>query len=183
MRVFIALDISDDSKNDLIIMQDRLKDLTLQCKWVDLIKHAHLTLRFWSDVDDNQLADIKTAMDVLKSNFSPMSVVVKETSTYSDLKKKQVLWYTMADSIELENIYDFLSAQLEVRGFAYEDQPFVPHITLGRLRARKNLNSYKKFLQKEMKNNRCFSVLFPSLSLYKSTLSQEGPEYELLYRI
>lgn len=181
MRVFIALDISKDSTKNLIEIQDRLKQLSIDCKWVELEKHAHLTLRFWEDLDDHQVADVKTAIDVLKNTFKPLSVTTKEISSYSTLKKKQVLWYEMQDSFELINIHDFLSAQLEIRGFDHDEDEFLPHVTLGRLKARKNLNDYKKYLKKDKSAD--MNIEFISLSMYKSTLTNEGPEYELLHRI
>lgn len=181
MRVFIALDISEESKNELLLIQKQVKESNLHCKWVDLDQHAHLTLRFWPELDQMQIADVKNAMDVLKEGFNPVDVLTDDISSYAQLKRNQVLWFEMAESFALENIYDLLSAQLEIRGFDHEEKEFLPHITLGRLKSRKGLNDYKKFISKKQIN--ALNVRFESLSLYKSTLTEAGPEYELLHRI
>lgn len=181
MRVFIALDIAEGSKKELISIQSQFKETSLHCKWVDLQKHAHLTLRFWADINDNQLGDIKSSIDVLKESFKPVDVLTSDISSYSQLKKNQVLWFSIEESFALENIYDLLSAQLEIRAFEHEEREFLPHITLGRLKSRKGLNDYKAFAKKTKVMP--LQIKFESLSLYKSTLTDSGPVYELLHRI
>lgn len=181
MRVFIAFDIAEESTAELIEVQNELKSIDISCKWVELSKHAHLTLRFWPNIEDTQLAELKKAMDAIKEIFNPTTIVTDKLSTHAQVKRNQVLWFEMPDAFVLDNIYELLEAQLEQRGFEPETRDFLAHVTLGRLKARKNLNLYKKY--RDSKRVNPVSIEFKSISLYKSTLTAEGPVYELLHRI
>lgn len=181
MRVFIAFDIAENSIKELIAVQNELKELDISCKWVELYKHAHLTLRFWPDLNESQVGDVKNAMDAIKGSFQAVTVVTDKLSSHAQLKRNQVLWFEMPDAFALENIYELLCAQLEIRGLEPEAKEFLAHVTLGRLKARKNLNLYKKYRENKAVNP--VSVEFKSISLYKSTLTSDGPVYELLHRI
>ena len=91
--------------------------------------------------------------------------------------------FTKSNMIEaekeiLKDVYRKLEAALKALGFAPEDK-FKSHLTLARLKGRKNLNQLKEGLKK-ISLSESFSV--KAITLFKSTLTAEGPVYSEIFK-
>ena len=153
MRLFIATPVTFPLYGAL------KKDLNkfIEGKWVEGW-NLHLTHKFiGEDEPEKYKIKLKVKNEKLKVNGIGM---------FGD----KVL-YLKAD------IDDSINKQINEKFNLKNDRPFVPHITLCRIKELKN--GYKEAIKKWENIN--FEVPF-EVYLYKSTLTKKGPIYEKIYK-
>jgi len=74
---------------------------------------------------------------------------------------------------------DFINRQINEKFNLKNDKPFVPHITLCRIKSIKDKEKLKEKLSKWQNVNFNFPI---EVYLYKSTLTKKGPIYEKIYK-
>ena len=68
VRVFVALELSKDVRDQLTLVQERIRSCKARLTLVDP-KNIHITLKFLGEVDEKKILDI---MDALRSvSFLP----------------------------------------------------------------------------------------------------------------
>lgn len=153
MRLFIAtpitLPIYGAIKNDL--------EKYIKGKWVEGW-NLHLTHKFIGEDEPNKY---KT-----KLNIENEKLKINGIGMFGD----KVL-YLKAD------IDDSINKEINEKFNLKNDKPFVPHITLCRIKELKD--GYKEALKKWQNIN--FEVPM-EVYLYKSTLTKKGPVYEKIYK-
>jgi len=153
MRLFIATPVT------LPIYGAIKQDLSkfIEGKWVEGW-NLHLTHKFiGEDVPEKYKIKLKMENEKLKINGIGMF-------------GKKIL-YLKAD------IDDNINKQINEKFGFKNDKPFVPHITLCRIKELKN--GYQQALKKW--ENISFELPF-EVYLYKSTLTKKGPVYEKIYK-
>ncbi|HLH32445.1 MAG TPA: RNA 2',3'-cyclic phosphodiesterase, partial [Terriglobia bacterium] len=74
MRLFIAVDLPNDVRDQLAEVQRALRPLTDSARWV-APESIHITLKFLGEVPEKQLEDIDTALAGL--SWKPFTVTVR----------------------------------------------------------------------------------------------------------
>ena len=64
MRAFIAIDIPEDIRRELIVVQTLLRPRTTTARWIPA-ESAHLTLKFLGEISDERANDVHQAMSGL----------------------------------------------------------------------------------------------------------------------
>jgi len=126
MRLFIAVNFSEDIKTNLYTTAMRLKDRARYGNF-SRRENLHLTLVFIGET--GKLSDVKAAMD--KVAFSPFEI---EMSRLGRFKRSggDIYWVGVEKSDELSRIAGELSDNLRAAGFKIESREFKPHLTLAR---------------------------------------------------
>lgn len=171
LRCFIALDISDEMKNDLANAQEELKKKNLfEGKFTDK-QHIHLTLKFLGGVDEKEIPKIKQQLRKVK--FNSFEAKLGECGVFSE-EFVRIIWSKLEGNevTELQKKVDEALIDL----FSKEDV-FMSHITIARVKTTKFKEDLKK-ASKELKT--IASGKIKSFSLMKSTLKPEGPVYEVI---
>ena len=128
MRLFIAINFNEYTKNQLIVLQDELQANAKRGSFT-LSENIHLTLLFLGECNDRQLAAIKTAMDTLI--FEPFDFSV-ENIGYFKRDGGNIWWAGVRECKPLLELQRSLSERLTTAGFSLEKRKYSPHITLGR---------------------------------------------------
>ena len=130
MRLFIAINFDQDTKDKLLQVQNRLKKLGRGN--FSRVENLHLTLAFLGEVPEDQLEDVKAAMDQVK--FPPMELTFHDVGYFvSGREKPSQLWkISLKYSRKLEKVHDELIASLRKAGFSPDAKSFKPHVTLAR---------------------------------------------------
>jgi len=133
MRVFIAALLPEDIRLSIKNYVDDIKPHWGGVKWEDYEKF-HITLKFFGDMDESRLNDIKQIAEEWVRGDSPFKMSISGFGAFPNLKKPRVLF------IELSRNEDFLIFQrgldekLENVGFVKEKRTFKSHITIGRIK-------------------------------------------------
>ena len=180
MRLFIAVDINLRSKDLIEKKVDILKEeYDDQFKWVKK-ENWHLTLEFIGEASEDEKADL---IEVLKNiNFKAHNEYIQfsQLGAFPDLKQAKVLYLALKQGKDiLKELNERLGKELFKYGFESDQREYIPHLTLGR-----NKSEAIKIKKDHLKNN--FINIYAQIegiSLYKSELKAEGPEYIKLFSI
>ncbi len=184
-RLFIAVELSDEVKNELTRLQERLKKACGFCpaRWV-AARNIHLTLNFLGDVATSKIDDIKNAVRSTSEEFSPFRLSLAETGAFPNLDRPHVVWVGLGGEVpKLLALQKRLESLLSNLGFRPEDRAFSPHLTLARIRDEASQADKKRLgeaIAKTACENKC-AVPVDSVSLIKSELTLSGPVYTVLF--
>ena len=120
MRLFIAVNLSDEMKDRLIRMQNALYDRGARGNYTPE-ENLHLTLAFIGEYPDAQ-----PVLDALSAvAFRPFELSLEGMGRFGDL-----WWAGMRDSVPLTAVVRRLRRALAENGIPFDKKRFSPHITL-----------------------------------------------------
>lgn len=170
-RIFVALNIPDEAKNNLFDIIYKLhpdKNLNWEKK-----EKIHLTLKFVGDVDNGFLPEIINDLKFLEQ-FNTQKLQITEFGFFFRFKEPKILWAGLKFSDELKLIAKKLDDYFTKFGIEKESREFKPHLTLIRIKNNPGDNFINKF-----KNSKFEPIDFQSnsISLIKSELNPSGSVY------
>jgi 2'-5' RNA ligase len=170
-RAFIALELSNDIKDQLAIAQQTLRGGKTRLTFVDP-ELIHITVKFLGEVDDKKLREVLDAL--AKVSFVPYPVTTGIV-TVNNKNRPHTVWCTIQDMGESERLFVLIEDALAPLGFARETRRFTPHATIARVK------SFDPSLFTALNTlNAAFygSCRINGMKLKKSTLLPQGPVYE-----
>lgn len=120
MRVFIAIQLSEEIKKSLITTMHELKKAGVKGSYVPS-QNLHMTLCFIGDTTDG--STIRQALE--KVQFSPFRLTLTEFGKFGDL-----LWVGAKGGQKLTALVKDLRMELSEAGVSFDNKKFEPHITL-----------------------------------------------------
>jgi len=176
MRLFIAVNISENNHKKIAGIRTILKKAGADIKWVT-DENIHITLKFLGDTGEEKLAGIKAKIETAIAGTKQFEICLDCCGFFPSEISPRIFFIGIKNgSKNLSGIAGKLDAELSEIGFSKETRPFAAHITIGRFRSGKGSEK----LAKE-------AVKFPGetiretvekISLIKSTLTPAGPVYE-----
>ncbi len=181
LRTFIAIPMGPSIQKTASDVQEDLKRLFLDVKWVKP-PQIHLTLKFLGDVEEEKIATIKQIMAKHLPMFKAFDAQLTQAGAFPSARHPQIIWLGLKDvQGEIKKIVELLENELEQAGFKKESRDFHPHVTIGRVRSQKNIRALSEklgALSLPPTHERIERVI-----LFKSTLGPGGPAYEELASI
>lgn len=180
IRSFIAIELPEALKAELSRLQAQLKSGEQRwVKWVDPYS-IHLTLKFLGNVAPDRLDDITRVMAAAVPEIAPFTLEVKELGVFPNLRRVQVVWVGLSGELDkLKELQQNLESGLATLGFTPESRPFVPHLTLARLRDQATPAQRQSLGQLIAGTSfkAAPDIKVESISLIKSQLTREGAIY------
>src|SRR5918997_177256 len=97
----------------------------------------HVTLKFLGDVAEGTLGPVKQALESLSERHEPFEVRISGFGAFPSERKARIIWAGVGEGSEsLRAVAQSVEDLLQPAGFAREQRPYVPHLTLGRARGR-----------------------------------------------
>jgi len=166
-RAFLALNISDEMKEEVGHLQERLPPFIGKTASK---QNLHLTLKFLGEIDDTMLAKVKTCLKTVDTQSFDLSL--GKVGVFSP-SMVRILWVALEGAEELQRAID-----TALEPCFKKEKQFMGHLTIGRV---KRLKHKKTFLEAlERLGVPSFSSKVSSFILYESILSPEGPTYRVL---
>ncbi|SHI11847.1 RNA 2',3'-cyclic phosphodiesterase [Sporanaerobacter acetigenes] len=132
MRSFIALEFEDELKENLVNIQNKIKENSLKGTWTHE-DNFHLTLKFLGEIDENSTIDIDKVLEKTCKNHSPINLTFSDLGYFKGERDLRVLWLgTKGDLDKVNALYEEIENEMYYLGFQKENRAFKPHITLGR---------------------------------------------------
>lgn len=184
MRLFIAIELNEQTRTELANIQGKLKQSGADAKWVEP-QNIHLTLKFLGDVEENKIQYIKDALNAIAGRIKIFSISLSEIGCFPNMNSPRVIWAGVKKgAIESAKLASDIEEKLSELGFAKENRPFSAHLTLGRMRSPKGKQKLKEITEALNKTggaiNRASSVI-DRIILFQSTLTPAGAIYTNLY--
>ena len=193
MRLFVAVDLSDEAREAIAVLQKLLAGpLSKSKEGLKLVEPSrmHLTLLFIGEARDERVPAIVESMNA-PAGLPPFDVTFGGVGVFPPRGAPRVLWVGIAEgAASLERLQHDIVERVRAVGIAFDDRPFHPHLTLGRWRGddRKRSSAERRStperLRREVatldRSDRIASVRVTRATLHQSRLSSSGPAYTAL---
>lgn len=179
LRLFIAIDIPEQIKEEISDLIEILKKYDADVKWIQP-DNLHLTLKFLGETSDTLPEKIRESLLPIVSSYEPFFISIRSTGVFPHEKHPRVLWIGIVDSDRLQSLKGDIDQKLSSVGFPMDDKNFHPHLTLGRVRSNKGMLSLMKDFR--MFHEKFFGdCIVDRIKLMKSDLKPKGPVYTCLH--
>ena len=176
-RVFLAIDLPGDVKEQIMAIQNKLKFLLEGVRWVRP-EAIHLTLKFFGDIRSDDTARISEMIAEKTRDAAPMTLNTDNIGAFPNLERPRVLWLGMTGDVQrLMILQQVIEAGLEPHGFKREKRKFRPHLTLGRAKSSRGmiLGLSEAVITENHYNTGDFTA--QGLTLFQSELRPGGAVY------
>jgi 2'-5' RNA ligase len=177
IRTFIAVDLDPGFREKLRELQGRFTGFDLKFVNPELV---HITLKFLGDVDESMIPALSEALDSIMCE--PFEARVGTLGVFPKLSNPKVLWLGAAGNFRV--LHDEVENLLKPFKFEKDDRDFSAHATLARVKflSKDQKNAFINTL-KELKDVELGTLQVDKVFLKKSTLTPEGPIYEILHTV
>jgi 2'-5' RNA ligase len=178
LRAFIAVDISDRQREEVGAILDKLMDYDVRVKWVK-IDNVHVTLKFLGDTDDEILPDLYGAIGDAVSNQKAFDLSLEKLGCFPNAHRPRVIWVGIKDGYDgLRELSREIERAVEPFGFKPEKRKFSAHLTIGRVKDARNIESLTRDVSGIDFSSSATTV--SKVVFYQSTLRPQGPIYTSL---
>lgn len=134
-RLFLAVPLSPEARAAAATVIDDLRPRGWPVRWVNPAD-AHVTLHFLGDSPRERAELLRLALPTVVARHAKFDLRTGPLGVFPNLRQPRVLWLGLyGPAHRLQTLHDALGATLRGLDFAVEaDEPFHPHITLGRAR-------------------------------------------------
>ena len=183
IRSFIAIELPDEAKEGLARLRNELqRNEHGFVKWVDP-GGIHVTLKFLGNIPAGQVAEITGAIGEATQGISPFHLEISGLGAFPSVRQPRVLWVGVGgETDKLSRLQQNVDSALASLGFAREERPFAPHLTLARVREGTSGPERRSF--SELLGSATFENKYPveveAVKLMRSELTRAGAIYSSL---
>jgi len=185
MRCFVAIDLPDEIRATLALVQGALSDAAPRAdvRWTPLAS-MHVTVQFLGDVPGSDVPAVARALADAAARCTPLALRTVGLGAFPTAARARVVFAAVEGAVvELGRLAADLGSRLAPLGWPPEPRRFHAHVTLGRVRRPASLGRLAAAM--EDVGQACFgSWTAPEVVLYHSRLGgPEGGTYEVLARV
>ncbi len=135
LRLFVAVDLSQEVREELGRLQDELRRRDLSSlRWVRP-GGIHLTLKFLGDTPAQRVSVIEGALAEAVNGAAPFRLALGKLGTFGNRRGPRVLWLDIdGEGQRLVELQAMVERGLTEAGFLPEERGYSPHLTLARVR-------------------------------------------------
>jgi RNA 2',3'-cyclic 3'-phosphodiesterase len=135
MRAFVAVFPPPEVRRETLAWARRLPSGN-RVRWTRP-ENVHLTLKFLGDIRAEALDGIRAALGEVCAKHAPFDVALTELGAFPSARRAKILWIGVGvGSDRLRSLAADVDDVLAPLGFEREKRPYVPHLTIGRVRGR-----------------------------------------------
>jgi 2'-5' RNA ligase len=181
IRCFIAIHLPHEVRNRISEYILQLREYSNDVRWVQA-ENIHLTLKFLGEIDSSRVDQVKQSLNPISDKFSPFILNVSGSGCFPGKKRPRVFWLGMEQGTEnpLFGINRWIEDKLEQLNFEKEKRRFSPHLTIGRVRARQQVDFSKLFSFMERTPFLPIEMTVSDISFTQSNLKPTGAEYQVI---
>ena len=181
IRTFIAIKISNSIRERIGEFQSRLRQIRGNVKWVRP-KSIHITLKFLGDVEEGRIEQISQLVEKAADGVGSFTISVGGVGAFPNERHPRVLWIGVDEGSDiLSDLASRIDMALSQLGFEKEKRKYSAHLTIGRVRSPKGIESTIKTMISEGFQQESFEV--DEIDVMKSQLHPTGEEYTVLHQI
>jgi 2'-5' RNA ligase len=181
IRCFIAIRLPHNVQEHISAYIKDLKKLSHDIRWTKA-ENIHLTIKFLGEIPADRVDAVQKALYPVGHQFSQFSLIVSRAGCFPGKKNPRVFWLGMEQGKEnpLFAIHEWIEDQLIKLDFEKEKRRFSPHLTIGRLRARRpvDFSAVFNFFENQPFGPIRFAV--ENIFLMQSYLKSSGAEYQII---
>ncbi|NLI45738.1 MAG: RNA 2',3'-cyclic phosphodiesterase [Acidobacteria bacterium] len=181
MRLFVAVELPESIKEAIRALQEPLRRFGAAVSWTRPAG-IHGTLKFLGEVAPEREAEIEAALAPVAAH-APFELSVRRLGVFPGWSGPRVIWLGL-EPVEphFAAVYRTVEAAMAPLGFPRETRTFHPHLTLGRVRDRRGLDTLAAHLQARADGTDLGAFTVPDIILFQSVLRPDGAVYTALRR-
>ncbi len=168
MRLFIAIDLPEETKKELLRIQEKLPEAKIRPVKPE---HMHLTLKFLGNISPAKTKIIE--QELQKIYLKPFRANLSQTGYFSE-DFIRIVWVGLEPEKEITKLQKDIDESLQQQ--FPKDKKFTPHITIARVKKIRNKEKFVDELKNIKVNRKEFEI--KNFKLKKSVLTPEGPLHE-----
>jgi 2'-5' RNA ligase len=129
MRLFVALDIDPEIRENLAQFRSAMKSLAPSVRWVSA-ESFHITLKFIGEQPPQRTQEIKRVLGAIRA--LPTTVSFRGAGFFPNPRSARVFWAGVEADEQLEKLARQVDEALATLKIASEERAFTPHLTLAR---------------------------------------------------
>jgi len=175
MRVFVALELPENIKNEIIKLQREIEKLNLMKGKLIEKENLHLTLKFLGEIGNDKVREIENKLK--KIRFNKFEVELDKIGVFSE-NFIRIVWVSLSGEklFELQKAIDDILESIFDR-----EERFMAHITVARPKSVNNKSKFIEEIKKVKFDNKKFLV--DRVYLKSSELKPQGPVYANLFKL
>lgn len=184
LRLFWAVSLPDQVKEQLGVLMDLMKKGQANAKWVEKY-NLHLTVKFLGELPANQRPLLTGAVREALGGTGSFNLMVNGLGFFPSVQRPRILWAGLTgELVRLRELHRLVEDSLTPLGWPPENRRFSPHLTLARLRSLKGVEALTRLVL-ELADRSAVTMPVPveELKLMESKLTRQGPIYKVLDRI
>ncbi len=174
MRVFVAVDITDEMRRKLSDLEKNFEGEDFDIKLVEP-ENLHITLKFLGEVKENDVNEIKNIIKNVCKGFKPFKVSVKGLGFFGSEKYIRVLWFDICEG--KDELVKLMGKLDDTLGYIRKETgSMVPHLTIGRVKSGRNREKLLKKIH-SLSDVNIGEFVVKEIKLKESILTKDGPIY------
>ena len=186
IRVFVAVDLSQEARKELARSLDRLAAKRWPVRW-ELVQKLHLTLHFLGWIGEEKIDIVSSCLEQGIQTITPFTIRLGKLGVFPNTLQPRIVWLGIkGDQPALVRLRRLVAENLITAGFSDEKRPWNPHLTIGRMKKESSFRSKKELgrqLQKLELSEFEASTLVDRIVIYRSILKPSGSKYVRLSEI
>jgi 2'-5' RNA ligase len=181
LRLFIAVETPPPIVPQISAIRDRLKEANADVNW-ESDEKLHATLKFLGNTDEKLLPEIVYYLEGVSQNSPTLDVRYHGVGCFPNKRAPRVVWVGMEDLRgSLTPLHDEIETGLTRFGFEKEDRIFHAHVTLGRVKSDRRIQSLLRIMESTTFESQ--PVTIREIALIRSELKPSGSVYTTLKTI
>lgn len=183
MRTFIAVPTTAEIRARVAALIEDLGSAGASVKWVRP-EQVHFTLKFLGEVADEATPEVCERVAGAAGGVAPFDVHVQGVGAFPRPTRPRTIWLGAATGAEqMVALHRAVDKALLPMGFRREQRPFLPHLTVGRLRSGGPQVAALAALLERHADYGGGTVHVQELVVMASFLDRSGPTYQPLGRV
>lgn len=177
MRLFVAIDIPEETRRALSGLMVHFAEICRGARWVQP-EGMHVTLKFIGDAADAMPPRIAQAFHGLRLD-RPIALAFREFGFFPNERHPRVFFVEIHSVKELASLAAEVEKRLELLGIAREARAFRPHLTLARFKTNEGLAALRNRIA-ALPSQDFGAGAASEVHLYQSVLKSSGAVYTKL---
>jgi len=176
MRTFIAVPLPHDCREMLGRIQRPMRSLGADIRWTS-IASIHLTLKFLGEIDPSLVPELAAALRSIAA--APFGLCLRGLGAFPNLHNPRVIWCGVeGETGKLALLQTGVQTACVSIGFQRDTRPFHPHLTLGRVNGKRDLQLLLDYIRIGTELESAFTA--GCVNIYRSELTPRGAIYTIL---
>lgn len=184
IRAFIAIDLTSDiiARLEGVIQELQKRIDPSAVRWVP-VHNIHLTLKFLGNVSVTNLEVLQKLLSAESRSHEPFEISVGDLGAFPSARRPRVIWTGIQAPPDLETLQRAIESETARLGYAPEERPFTPHLTLGRVSRNADSADARRISEVLDKLQVGFlgAMRVDTVHLYRSDLKPGGAVYTRLF--